>query len=289
MPINLAESPLTTMKLGETQILKGYTGHQQVFPNDTEITAAAYDNATVTNAAQNTNYTVAGDIGSSFTLTGSTGATGLAGTQVLAAASTVYLIAIGDNTSCGAVARTPTITIAASGNTTLAGGLSTTDTISQAAGPITVNNTITGSITATNTVYNTVTVGSSLYWDIGAKWSITLTLSAFTSNVIGTALRATMQSYNTGTGTWDNWAAPVGVTLPTGATSSSGAESWNESGTRSTGTYSWDWELTAQAANQRFYMWVPAPDPNTSCYLSCPGGSSCSATIGEFTTATLFP
>ena len=47
MPINLAESPLTTMKLGETQILKGYTGHQQVFPNDTEITAAAYDNATV--------------------------------------------------------------------------------------------------------------------------------------------------------------------------------------------------------------------------------------------------
>ena len=83
MPTNIGDAPLDGLKIGQAAVPKAYVGIDQIFPNTTEITAAAFDNASVTNAAQNTDYTVAGAIGSSFTLTGSSGATGPVGTQVL--------------------------------------------------------------------------------------------------------------------------------------------------------------------------------------------------------------
>ena len=40
MPINLFNNPLSSIKLGADNILKGYVGNSQIFPNDAEITAA---------------------------------------------------------------------------------------------------------------------------------------------------------------------------------------------------------------------------------------------------------
>ena len=164
MPTNIGDAPLDGLKIGQAAVPKAYVGIDQIFPNTTEITAAAYDNANVTNVAQNTDYTVAGEIGSSFTLTGSSGATGPVGTQVLSSSPTTYPIAIGDNSTCSNAARTPTIVIAPIGSTVLASGLSNTDTINQAAGPSPSVSVISMSQSVTNTVYNTVTVGGTVYW-----------------------------------------------------------------------------------------------------------------------------
>ena len=41
MPINLFDNPLSSIKLGADDILKGYIGNSQIFPNDTEITSSS--------------------------------------------------------------------------------------------------------------------------------------------------------------------------------------------------------------------------------------------------------
>ena len=58
MPTNIGDAPLTGLQIGQAAVSKGYVGIDQIFPIEVEITAAAFDNASITNAAQNTNYTV---------------------------------------------------------------------------------------------------------------------------------------------------------------------------------------------------------------------------------------
>jgi len=181
MAINLSNNPLSAIKLGESDILKGYIGINQMFPNSTEITAAAFTNATTTNTAKNEPYVVSGEIGSSFTLTGSGGTSGLAGTQVISSSPTTYQIPIDANTTCGASSRSPQIVIAPVGSTVLAGGLSNTDTISQAAGPAIITNSgiaMTASIVGSGP---TITIGGNLYWSAGAVFTITLNYTAYGS------------------------------------------------------------------------------------------------------------
>ena len=176
MPTNLGNAPLDGLKIGQTAVSKSYIGIDQIFPNATEITAAAFDNANVTNTAQNTNYSVSGEIGSSFTLTGSAGATGPVGTQVLGTSPTTYSIAISGNDACGNLARSPQIIIAPQGNSTLATGLSNTDTISQAAGPAWVNfgagGTISASFTNSNQGTTWQVINGVNYYMVGAAFSI---------------------------------------------------------------------------------------------------------------------
>ena len=163
MPINLFNNPLSSIKLGADNILKGYIGNTQIFPNDTEITAAAFTDASIANTGGNTPYVVSGEIGSSFTLTGSSGATAPSGTQVISASPSTYQIAIGNQSAvCGASARNPQVVIAPQGNTVLASGLSNTDTIAQAAGPTITNNNIGLTISSSNTSYQTQTVGGQI-------------------------------------------------------------------------------------------------------------------------------
>ena len=182
MPINLFNNPLASIKLGANDILKGYIGNSQIFPNDTEITAAAFTDANIANTGGNTPYVVSGEIGASFTLTGSTGATAPSGTQVISTSPTTYQIAIADqSTTCGALARNSQVLITPQGNTTLASGLSNTDTIVQAAGPALVNNTgiaMTASITGSGP---TVTIGGVLYWSSGATFTVTLNYTGYGS------------------------------------------------------------------------------------------------------------
>lgn len=177
MPINISDSPLSSIKIGENNILKGYVGEGQIFPNNTEITGAAFTNSNVANTGGNEPYVVSGDIGSSFTLTGSSGATGPVGTQVLSTSPTTYQIAIDDqSTTCAAPIRNPQILIAPQGNTVLAGALSSTDTIIQAAGPVNqTNNPSLAFSSITNLTRNTITVGSQIYWNTGSEWQIAMT------------------------------------------------------------------------------------------------------------------
>ena len=179
MPINMSDSPLSSIKIGENNILKGYVGEGQIFPNNTEITAAAFTNSNVADTGGNEPYVVSGDIGSSFTLTGSSGATGPVGTQVLSTSPTTYQIAIDDqSTTCGAVSRNSQILITPQGDTVLAGALSNTDTIIQAAGPVYQTNVGAAiGLTVYNTVRNTITVGSQLYWNTGSQWQIVMTFN----------------------------------------------------------------------------------------------------------------
>ena len=182
MPINLFDSPLSSIKLGDSNILKGYIGNGQIFPNDTEITAAAFTNANIANTGGNTPYVVSGEIGASFTLTGSAGATAPSGTQVISASPSTYQIAIGANTGCNAASRNSQVVIAPQGNTVLAGGLSNTDTIIQAAGPSSVSNVTTITMSSTGSG-PTVNIGGQLRWAVGAV--LTTTFSVTTNYTLG--------------------------------------------------------------------------------------------------------
>ena len=184
MPINLFNNPLSSIKLGANDILKGYIGNNQIFPNNTEITAAAFTNSNIANTGGNTPYVVSGDIGSSFTLTGSNGAAAPSGTQVISVSPATYQIAIADQSNvCGSPQRTPQVIIAPQGNTVLASGLNNTDTIIQAAGPPNVSNTTTLSVSITNTNRVTVTQGSNILWAPGS--SFTVNISVTTQQTLG--------------------------------------------------------------------------------------------------------
>ena len=178
MPINLSNDPLSSIKLGESNILKGYVGEGQLFPNNTEITAAAFTNSSITNAGGNTPYVVSGAIGSSFDLIGSLGATAPTGTQVLSTTSQTYQIGIGDQSStCGATQRNSQIVITPQGNSVLASGLSNTDTISQAQGPQNSSNTTSVSCVVTNINRVTVSSGGTLLWAPNAAFRVQVAVS----------------------------------------------------------------------------------------------------------------
>ena len=118
MPLNLAQNPLSSLKIGESNVLKGIVGINEIYPNETDITAAAFTNAgsTIANTGGNESYVVSGEVGATFSLQGSAGATPPSGTQTLAVSPTTYQVAIGDQSAaCGSVQRNPTVTRAAQG------------------------------------------------------------------------------------------------------------------------------------------------------------------------------
>lgn len=260
MPTNIGDAPLDGLKIGQAAVPKAYVGIDQIFPNTTEITAAAFDNANVTNAAQNTDYTVAGEIGASFTLTGSSGATGPAGTQVLSSSPTTYPIAIGDNSTCQAAGRNPQIIIAPQGATVLASGLSNTDTIVQAGGPSSTPYSISGttSVTYTGGASGTSQIGGTWYWVAGATWDVSY---AVTGNVQYSVLDPNgpaLYGYSVTPGTYGNYSVtnttgPAGVTGFNGPLGNQSYKNcyWTWSGAVPNGTYSYTLELLS---GQHSYM-----------------------------------
>lgn len=185
MPINISKDALSAIKIGESDLVKAIVGINEIFPNEASITAAAFNNAGsgITNAAQNQAYTVAGDIGSSFTLQGALGATPPSGTQSLSTSPTTYQVAIGANTACAAPLRYPAVTIVKQGNTVFDPvGLATTSTITQAAGPSNVSNVTTITMSSTGSG-PTVNIGGQLRWAVGAV--LTTTFSVTTNYTLG--------------------------------------------------------------------------------------------------------
>ena len=280
MPINLFNNPLASIKLGASDILKGYIGNDQIFPNNTEITAAAFDNANIANTGGNTPYTISGEVGASFTLTGSAGATAPSGTQVISSSPTTYQIAIGDqSTTCGASVRNPQVVITPQGNTTLASGLSNTDTISQAAGPVNQNNNNSLSISAVNTVYNTVTVNGQLRWSVGARWTVTIQYTAGIQNAVE-HIRArytnpaspnqhevyeAQNPISPGLGTWLYGGGGNSINVKTGFVFASGG---TDIVNPPSGTYSFDVYLGSNVGSFPYVNFYTDLTPAAGCYTT---------------------
>jgi len=296
MPTNIGNAPLDGLKIGQAAIPKAYVGIEQIFPNNTEITAASFDNATVGNTAQNTDYTVAGEIGASFTLTGSTGATGPVGTQVLSSSPTTYPIAIGDNSTCATASRSPQIIIAPQGNTVLASGLSNTDTIAQAAGPSVTAYSINGttSVSYTGGASGKQEIGGTWYWVTGASWDITYNITSSgisysqLASIPGPALYSQALTPSTyGSYTITSASGPSGVTGFNWNQTTTNAY-WTWASTIPTGSYTYTCTLTAGQHTYVKFGLVAVPDP-TACITI--GGSSAATyvTTGSPYTSTAGP
>lgn len=170
MPSNIEHANISAIKLGTTDVVASYIGHDQVYPNSREIQSAAYTStSTLSNSGGSRLFRVTGETGATYDLTGSG-----AGSYILPTSPYDHTINVSANNSCGASGRTITTTLVPTGSTTLQGGGSSfASSFSQAAGPSINNVNVTASISATNTNRVTTTVGSQLYWAAGSTWDIT--------------------------------------------------------------------------------------------------------------------
>lgn len=250
MPTNVGSEALSALKVGESTVSKAYIGHNQIFPNSTEITAlqmvsahSANFNTSSTGAFPNGNSSgqgvsggylprinVTGEIGSQFSIVGTSNGSWANGSF----SSGIYTLVtspqgfgfdsaanpgigtIGGNNSCDDPQRNVTFTVTPEGSTVFAGGVNGTLTLPQDPGPVTNNYTasplsIDCSLT-TPLASSRTTIGSTVYWVAGASWNITWSFG-------GTyATSASLNAFGSGT---------FGGTLPSG-TSGSGTATWTQ-------------------------------------------------------------
>lgn len=266
MPTNLAENALSALKVGNDNVTAAYVGNSQIFPNTTELTSwDGWDPMSQIPAATTSwNVAVYGDIGATYSITGSNGAGNGTGTINQAGKNTLS-IPISSNDTCGAAVRNPVAVIAATGDTTLATGFgSTSSTTSQAGGPANIVFTGAGSsITVQNTVQNNITIGSQQRFGVGSKWTVTYTYGGGTYNPApgppGYYAYAAVPNirnnfFITGgagiTANFNNITEPAGmVQLSTDSNGTSGYQRWNTSSggytnAAATGNYVFEYELT---------------------------------------------
>ena len=207
MPTNLGHEAISALKVGHENVTAGYVGHEQIFPNTTEITSLAW-NAThgVSQSGGTRNLNVAGQVGSTFDIVGSSGAASYSG-QVLSSPTQSYTISIGANSigSCTVGARTPSITVTPTGTTQFASGVNGTLSLSQGGGPGITYHSASVSINVTNTNRVVLTAGSNVYWGAGSSWSVSwsVTSSRVTSGSFYTLWPGTSsgsRSYSTTSG-----------------------------------------------------------------------------------------
>ena len=249
MPTNVGSEALSALKVGESTVSKAYIGHNQIFPNSTEITALDLYRSNSSNfggaflqflssgssAPGVANgyiprIQVSGEIGAQFSVVGSGGGTFANGSY----SSGIYtltsspqsfgfntvanpgLASVSSNDSCDDPQRTITFTVSPQGSTTFAGGVNGTLTLPQSAGPVTNNYTasplsITCSLT-TPLASSKTTIGSTVYWVAGAAWNISWSFGGtYVTN-------ATLGAFGSGT---------FGGTTPSG-TSGSGTATWTQ-------------------------------------------------------------
>ena len=170
MPSNIEHENISAIKLGTTDMTKGYIGHEQIYPNSREIQSGAFTStSTISNSGGTRSFRVSGEIGATYDLTGYG-----AGSYILPTSPYDHTISVSSNNACGASSRTITTTLVPTGSTTLQGGGSSfTSSFSQSAGPAINSVNATASISATNTTRVTTPVGGNLYWAAGSVFSIT--------------------------------------------------------------------------------------------------------------------
>ena len=250
MPTNVGSEALSALKVGESTVSKAYVGHNQIFPNSTEITAlqmvsahSANFNTSSTGAFPNgpssgqgvsggylPRINVTGEIGAQFSIIGTSNSSWASGSH----SSGIYTLTsspqgfgfdsaanpgigtIGGNNSCDDPQRNITFTVSPQGSTTFASGVNGALTLPQDPGPVTNNYTASPlSISATLTTpmnTSTTTIGGTIYWVAGAAWNISWSFGG--TYVTGAFLNAF------GSGTF-------GGTQPSG-TSGSGTATWTQ-------------------------------------------------------------
>ena len=251
MPINLAENPLSAIKVGSQDLIATYLGTNQIFPNSTSITswtgitAASYNNSSHSEATS-----ITGPAGATFNLIGSSGAVGQNGLTKSVDGAESFSWSISANDSCDAASRTPSLTLQATGSTILAlsGGASNPDTATQAAGPVTVDAYVP--MTASATVQNPgnyVVVGGQRQWLPGTIVNCSMTSGTGQNFAGGTAGPAYFYFiYPGSSGTPSN---PSGI----GTFSTSSGGTWNFTGSNATiaaqsnQTWSMTWTSGVQA------------------------------------------
>ena len=172
MPTNLGPEAISAVKAGHADVVAMYAGNTQIFPNEVELQSAAYtDTSDMSTAGGSRIFRVIGEIGCSYSLSGS-----LSGSYNLATSPFDHTVTASYNGSCTATSRSFPLTLTPLGNTTLQGGGSTfTSSFTQSGGPGITYYTPSGSVTVTNTNYVTTTVSGQLRWVQGAAWSIAWT------------------------------------------------------------------------------------------------------------------
>lgn len=180
MPTNLGHEAISALKVGHENVTAGYVGHEQIFPNTTEITSLAWNStAGLSQSGGTRNLNVAGQVGSTFDIVGSSGAGSYSG-QILSSPTQSYTISIGGNSigSCTIGARTPSITVTPTGTTQLASGVNGTLSLSQSGGPGITYHSASVSINVTNTNRVVLNSGSNVYWAAGSSWSISWSVTS---------------------------------------------------------------------------------------------------------------
>lgn len=169
MPTNLGHEAISALKVGHSSATAAYVGHQQIFPNTTEIQSAAFTStAGMSNVGGSRIFRVTGEVGASYNLTGYG-----AGSYTITSSPYDHTINVGLNNDCTDPNRTITTTLTPTGNTILQGGGSSfTSSFTQSGGPGINTYNANPSITVTNTNYATTTINGTLKWAPGAAWDV---------------------------------------------------------------------------------------------------------------------
>ena len=233
MPTNLGHEAITA-KLGHADPSM-YLGHEQIYPNNVSINSFAFtDTSTVAVTGATRVLNVGGQIGSTFNLVGSGGASSPGNNLVLSSSPQSYNITIPTNYTCGASAKTPTVTITPTGNTVLAGGVPTSRSLSQTAGPsITYTTPSVKTISVTEETSSTTTIGGQLRWAPGAQFKVTVSVTTTANMPVYARVWANAysgSSWASGSG-WSSSGSSVFYILPTGGAYSgvnNNQASWSE-------------------------------------------------------------
>ena len=265
MPTHLGHEAITA-KLGHADPSM-YLGHEQIYPNNVSINSFAFtDTSTVAVTGATRVLNVGGEIGSTFNLVGSGGASSPGNNLVLSSSPQPYNITIPSNYSCGASAKTPTVTITPTGNTVLAGGVPTSRSLSQTAGPsITDHTPSVKTISVTEVTSVTTTIGGQLRWAPGAQFSVTVSVTTNVSMPVYARITANGYSGSTWSGTnWGGSGQYSNYSMPHGGApnnlQNNNAASWSE--TSSVLTLS-----TGNPTYVRFYAYIYESSSALTCHL----------------------
>lgn len=174
MPSNIEHANISAIKLGTADVVSGYIGHEEVYPNSKQITSAVFtDTSNLSYGGGTRVFRVTGESGSTFNVSASNGSGG--GSYTLGSSPEDINISV-SNIGCTGSARTITGTLTPTGSTVLQGGGSTfTSSINQNAGPGITNYTGTWSISVSEVTKNTTVIGGTTYYTAGSQWDVTYT------------------------------------------------------------------------------------------------------------------
>jgi hypothetical protein len=174
MPSNIEHENISAIKLGIVDMTKGYIGHEEVYPNSTQIQSAVFtDTSNLSYTGGTRVFRVTGEAGSTFNVSASNGSGG--GSYTLGNSPEDINISV-SSVGCTGSSRTITGTLTPTGSTVLQGGGSTfVSSFTQNAGPGITNYTGTFNVSVTEVSKTTTTINGVTYYAAPTVWDVTYT------------------------------------------------------------------------------------------------------------------